>query len=129
VYCDPPYAPLSATASFAQYTARGFSALDQLWLQRAVTRAAKRGASVIVSNSSAPEIEALYGSAQAQRAGLMIRRVEARRAINSRADGRGAIAELIISNTQPGVPPAIRPKMARAGLARGLSQDTRARAR
>lgn len=43
VYCDPPYAPLSATASFAQYTAQGFSALDQLRLQRAVTAAFEAG--------------------------------------------------------------------------------------
>ena len=29
VYCDPPYAPISRTASFAQYTASGFTAFDQ----------------------------------------------------------------------------------------------------
>ena len=33
VYCDPPYAPLSRTASFAQYTAAGFGALDHRRLQ------------------------------------------------------------------------------------------------
>jgi DNA adenine methylase len=33
VYCDPPYAPLSRTSSFANYTADGFTAFDQRRLQ------------------------------------------------------------------------------------------------
>lgn len=43
VYCDPPYAPLSRTASFAHYTAGGFTSLDHVRLQRAVLAAARRG--------------------------------------------------------------------------------------
>ena len=80
VYCDPPYAPLSATASFAHYTAGGFSELDQRRLQHAVIAAAGRGAWVVVSNSSAALIERLYGAPEARRAGLDIHRVPARRA-------------------------------------------------
>jgi DNA adenine methylase len=34
VYCDPPYAPLSRTSSFANYTADGFTAFDQRRLQQ-----------------------------------------------------------------------------------------------
>jgi len=98
VYCDPPYAPLSRTASFAQYTARGFGAPDHERLQAAVIAAAGRGAIVLVSNSSAPEIERAYTARAARRAGLLVRRVPARRAINSRAALRGAVDELIITN-------------------------------
>ena len=36
VYCDPPYVPLSRTASFAQYTAAGFGSLDHVRLRTAV---------------------------------------------------------------------------------------------
>ena len=100
VYCDPPYAPLSRTASFAQYTAAGFHALDQRRLQTAILAAARRGALVLISNSSAPEIEAGYSGASARTAGLVVQRVPARRAINSRAARRGPVDELVITNAR-----------------------------
>jgi DNA adenine methylase len=111
VYCDPPYAPLSRTASFAHYTAGGFTAFDQIRLQQAVIMAARRGAVVVVSNSSAPEIVAGYSTADAVDAGLAVRRVQARRAINSRAARRGPVDELIITNAMPR-----KLRMARVGL-------------
>ena len=100
VYCDPPYAPLSRTASFAHYTAAGFHALDHRRLQIAIFAAARRGAIVLVSNSSAPEIEAWYSTPAARTAGLTIQRVPARRSINSRAARRGPVDELIITNAR-----------------------------
>ena len=117
VYCDPPYAPLSRTANFAHYTAGGFTAHDQRRLQQAVVGAARRGALVLLSNSSAPEIEAAYAGADARVAGLRVRRVPARRAINSRAARRGPVDELIITNTGPRDLPAPRTlRMAKARL-------------
>ena len=98
IYCDPPYAPLSRTANFANYTTGGFGALDQTRLQKAVIDAARRGAFVLMSNSSAPEVETAYASRAARLAGLEVRRVAARRAINSRAALRGPVDELIITN-------------------------------
>ena len=109
IYCDPPYAPLSPTARFAQYTAGGFSSLDHRRLQHAIVDAARRGAVVVVSNSSAPEIEAIYTSADARRAGLRVERVAARRAINSRAGSRGPVDELIITNAPAGLHGRTRP--------------------
>jgi DNA adenine methylase len=106
VYCDPPYAPVSRTACFASYTAGGFTSDDQIRLQRALVAAARRGASVVLSNSSTPDIESLYAEPEARAAGLRIERVKARRAINSRASGRGPIDELVITNV-------IRPRMLR----------------
>jgi DNA adenine methylase len=104
VYCDPPYAPLTRTASFASYTADGFTAFDQLRLQQAVTAACRRGARVVLSNSSAPEILRMYRMREAVAAGLTIRRVPARRAINSRASARGPVDELVITNVIPAGP-------------------------
>ena len=98
IYCDPPYAPLSPTASFAHYTAGGFGTADHVRLQEAVVAAARRGAVVLMSNSSAPEIVAAYGGRLAREAGLTIEHVRARRAINSRATLRGPVDELIITN-------------------------------
>ena len=100
VYCDPPYAPLSRTSSFANYTAEGFTAFDQRRLQQKVVAACKRGAFVVVSNSSAAEILSAYTTLDAQKVGLQVRPVPARRAINSKASSRGPVDELIISNVK-----------------------------
>jgi DNA adenine methylase len=107
IYCDPPYAPLSRTACFANYTAQGFGHDDQQQLQQALIVAARRGAPVVLSNSSAPEIERLYSTREARLAQLRVKRVYARRAINSRAESRGPIAELIVTNV-------LKPRMLRA---------------
>jgi DNA adenine methylase len=117
VYCDPPYAPLSRTASFAHYTAGGFSTFDQRRLQQAIIDACRRGAAVLLSNSSAPEILKLYASPEADRAGLRLTLVPARRAINSRATSRGAVNEVIVTNVRAAgelVVPAGKLRMAKA---------------
>ena len=116
VYCDPPYAPLSRTSSFAHYTAGGFSAFDQRRLQQAVIAACRRGARVVVSNSSASEIVRGYTTPDAQKARLAIRPVPARRSINSRASSRGPVDELIIANVRPRPLEDVRPRMAKAQL-------------
>jgi DNA adenine methylase len=116
VYCDPPYAPLSRTSSFANYTADGFTAFDQRRLQQKVVAACKRGAHVVVSNSSAAEILGAYTTTEALRAGLLVRPVSARRAINSKASSRGPINELIISNVKATALVRVKPQMAKARL-------------
>jgi DNA adenine methylase len=103
VYFDPPYAPVSRTANFTSYTGAGFNARDQQRLQRLIIRLAGRGCFVLLSNSTADEIAALYdGNAEASAVGLRAVRVPARRAINSNAARRGAIPEYLISNVAAG---------------------------
>ena len=99
VYLDPPYAPLNATARFTAYTAGGFDAAQQEALQRAVIDLAGRGASVLLSNSAAPQIRQLYARHRgARRAGLRATTVAARRAINSVSARRGPVREYLITN-------------------------------
>jgi DNA adenine methylase len=99
VYLDPPYAPVSRTAHFTSYTAGKFGADEQSRLQQAVVGLARRGASVLLSNSVAPDIRRLYAEdLDVQSAGLRAKKVAARRAINSRASGRGAVREYLITN-------------------------------
>jgi DNA adenine methylase len=99
VYLDPPYAPVSRTAYFTSYTTSGFGPGQQEALQRAVIDLAGRGAHVLLSNSVAPDISALYeDNVQARGAGLKTCRIEARRAINSSASGRGPVLEYLITN-------------------------------
>ena len=122
VYCDPPYAPLSRTSSFASYTATGFAALDQQRLTEAVVRACHRGARVVVSNSSAPEIESAYRTRAARQAKIAVYRVPARRAINSRGTARGPVDELIITNVRAVALTAVKPRMAKAQGSRPKAQ-------
>jgi DNA adenine methylase len=99
VYLDPPYAPVSRTSHFTSYTAARFGPDEQARLQKAVVRLARLGASVLLSNSVAPDIRRLYAdNVEARSAGLRARTVEARRAINSRASRRGAVREYLITN-------------------------------
>lgn len=99
VYLDPPYAPVSGTARFTSYTSGGFDTGQQELLQRTVIALARRGTRVLLSNSAAPQIRALYQRHRgAKMAGLKATTVAARRAINSRASARGPVREYLITN-------------------------------
>ncbi len=89
VYFDPPYHPLSATSSFTSYDRNGFSEDDQRKLRDVFAELARRDVHVMLSNSDTPLIRGLY-------ADFNVDRVYANRAINSKGNGRGKIAELII---------------------------------
>jgi DNA adenine methylase len=100
LYCDPPYAPLNRTSSFTAYTARGFGLDDQRRLQQMAIALARRGFHVVLSNSTAIEIDTLYASnIDAAAAGLRAHRVSARRAINSAGGGRGPVFEYLITTS------------------------------
>lgn len=92
VYFDPPYVPLSATSYFTSYTVEGFTKDDQLRLIDIALQLKKRGVSILMSNSSSART--LY---KKHKDSFDLRRVLASRAVNSRADRRGKIAELLIS--------------------------------
>lgn len=102
VYFDPPYAPLSRTANFRGYTGRLFADGDQQVLQQVVIALAQRGVTVLLSNSTAPLVTGLYeGNAETHAAGIAAWRFPARRAVNSNAEKRGSVEELVVSNRQP----------------------------
>jgi DNA adenine methylase len=91
VYFDPPYAPLSATSSFTSYTSKGFGIDEQTRLRDLARNLKKRGVHVLLSNSSAPSVRDLYAR------GFETIEVRATRRVNSRAAGRGAITEIVIT--------------------------------
>jgi DNA adenine methylase len=99
LYFDPPYAPLTRTANFTSYTSPRFDSGDHARLQQVVIALARRGCRVLVSNSTADEIAALYErDAGARAAGLRTVRIPARRAINSDPSRRGVVDEFLITN-------------------------------
>lgn len=90
VYFDPPYIPLSATSSFTSYTRHGFDIDAQTRLRDLALELKQRDVHVRLSNSSAPAVYELYEKH------FQIVEVSARRSINSKGAGRGAIKELFI---------------------------------
>lgn len=63
LYCDPPYAPLTETASFASYAKSGFSEREHRELAISCEEAAQRGAYVIISNHDTPFTREIYQNA------------------------------------------------------------------
>ncbi len=94
VYFDPPYHPMSKTASFTSYTAQSFLEKEQLELRDTVLELTKRGCFVMLSNSDAPFINEIYSGHK----GIRITKVQAGRAINSKGSGRGKITEVLVTN-------------------------------
>lgn len=91
VYLDPPYQPVSRTASFTGYTAESFGEEDQRRLSAVFRKLDEMGCRVMLSNSDTPFVRQLYQ-------GYDIQVVYARRAINSKPDKRGPVTELVIRN-------------------------------
>lgn len=91
VYLDPPYDPLSRTSSFTGYVKNGFSRDDQIRLRNCCIELDKKGVYFMLSNSATDFIKEIYKDFE-------IRIVNAKRAVNAKADGRGNVEEVIIKN-------------------------------
>lgn len=88
VYCDPPYAPVSATANFTSYTGGGFGPQEQIELAAAASGAAERGMPVVLSNHDVPLTRDLYAAARLQS-------FPVQRFISCNGARRGAARELL----------------------------------
>ena len=91
VYFNPPYHPLSVTSSFTSYTKEDFLAKDQERLAKTFERLTNKGCYVMLSNSYNEWVVSLYED-------YIVETVQATRMINCKAEGRGKIAEVIITN-------------------------------
>jgi DNA adenine methylase len=91
VYFDPPYVPVSATASFTHYTGQTFGPDDQRRLADVFAELSERGVYVMLSNSSTPLTRELYAT-RAVSSSV----VYASRKINCDGSKRGHVEELIV---------------------------------
>lgn len=91
VYLDPPYDPVSDTASFTGYNKGGFDKSEQVRLKKCCDDLTQRGVKFLLSNSATLFIQELY-------AGYTFKTVYAKRAVNSDADKRGFVQEVLIRN-------------------------------
>ncbi len=105
VYLDPPYLPLTKTASFTDYTRESFGYDEHVALAGEFRRLAGIGCTIVLSNSDSAKIRELYE-------GFDVQTIEASRSINCCASRRTGHTELVVTST-----PVIRRRIPRARLA------------
>jgi len=98
IYFDPPYRPISSTASFTSYSKYAFDDNEQKRLRKVYGLLNKKGAYVMLSNSDPKNInpednffDDLYGE-------YHIERLNATRLINCNAENRGIVTEILVTN-------------------------------
>ena len=98
MYFDPPYRPLNITSGFTSYTKEDFNDEDQIKLAEFYLKMDKNNIKLMLSNSNPKNtnkdddfFENLYKS-------FNINEIYAKRMINSKANGRGELSELLITN-------------------------------
>ena len=92
-YFDPPYKPLSITSSFNAYSKDSFDDNEQIRLAKYCEKIDTLGYQWVLSNSDPDDkfFDKLYNN-------FNIKRVFAKRSINSNPNKRGVLTELLITN-------------------------------
>jgi DNA adenine methylase len=91
VYFDPPYEPLTTTASFTAYTQSSFGAVQQDELSRYARTLRQRGVHIMLSNNDTERIRQLYQ-------GFTITTTRCARTIANKASQRVSVNEVIITS-------------------------------
>ncbi len=91
IYFDPPYDPVSETASFTGYDVNGFDKKEQIRLKKTLDDLTNRKCNVLLSNAYTDFIVDLYSEYKTTK-------ISATRAINSNATKRGKVDEILVKN-------------------------------
>lgn len=98
IYLDPPYKPISETSTFNSYYTGEFDDSEQIRLRDFCDTINKKGAKFMLSNSDPSSVNPENDFFDRIYSKYKIKRVKAKRNINSKADKRGEINELLITN-------------------------------
>ncbi|ACF13368.1 DNA adenine methylase [Chloroherpeton thalassium ATCC 35110] len=98
VYFDPPYRPISKTASFKAYSKQGFADNEQFQLAQLFKQLDLEGSKVMLSNSDPKNNDPNDNFFDEMYNEFNIVRVPARRMINSDPTKRGKINEIVVTN-------------------------------
>ncbi|WKU78436.1 Dam family site-specific DNA-(adenine-N6)-methyltransferase (plasmid) [Escherichia albertii] len=90
IFCDPPYEPLPNTEGFTNYSGHDFKFEEQKRLVSLLMDAHRRGAKILITNSGAPNIRALY-----QDSGFRVEPLFARRSVSCKGNTRGVAHDVI----------------------------------
>jgi DNA adenine methylase len=93
VYFDPPYVPLSSTASFTSYAKAGFGTDEQKHLAKVIHQLVENDVSVILSNSYTDLTMDIFAGT-----GLMFFKVSMMRSIAAKAQSRNSVYEVLATN-------------------------------
>jgi DNA adenine methylase len=91
VYFDPPYIPLTPTASFTSYSKLGFGLAEQERLAEAMRNLTNRGVKVMMSNSDTAVTRRIFSD-------FDLVTIEAPRVISSKSSTRGKVSEVVARN-------------------------------
>ncbi|WP_322909062.1 DNA adenine methylase [Mycoplasmopsis felis] len=91
VYLDPPYDNYENKITFTSYDQNNFNKSEQIRLFKVFQELDKKGVKLMLSNHNTEFIQNLYKD-------YKIFVVHAKRNINSKGDGRGAVEEVLIIN-------------------------------
>ncbi len=98
IYFDPPYRPISETAYFTSYIKDKFTDTDQFELASMFRELDKKGAKLMLSNSDPKNINPDDDFFDILYRDYYIKRIPARRTVNSVVTKRGEINELVVTN-------------------------------
>ena len=99
VYIDPPYRPINKTSNFTAYAKSGFNDVHQIELSQYYQHLSQNyGAKVMLSNSNPHNTDTQDNFFHDLYQDYNINLVSANRMINSNANKRGKITELVITN-------------------------------
>jgi DNA adenine methylase len=98
VYFDPPYRPISKTASFKAYAKDNFDDAAQRELAEVFQKLDEKGAKLMLSNSDPKNHDPKDNFFDELYKDYHIMRVPAKRMINSNANKRGSINEIVVKN-------------------------------
>ena len=92
VYLDPPYIPLTPSASFSAYAKEGFGEKDHQLLALTIDKLSEKGVFVLLSNSDTPLTRKIF------RNHLTLRRVLMRRTMSASGTNRKHVFEVLGMN-------------------------------
>ena len=98
VYMDPPYRPITKSAAFTSYTKSGFNDNNQKELKAWVDILNSNCAYCMLSNSDPKNSDVNDTFFDDLYSDYNIIRVNAKRSINSKGNGRGSITEILVKN-------------------------------
>lgn len=98
VYFDPPYRPLSKTSSFTSYSKTEFNDEEQINLSKFYKKVVNKGAFAVLSNSDPKNLDENDEFFDNLYKDFQIKRILAKRRINSIADKRNSINEILVNN-------------------------------
>lgn len=98
VYLDPPYRPITSSASFTSYSKFDFDDDNQIELANYYKRISKKGAKVLLSNSDPKNTDESDNFFDDLYSEFSIDRVFAKRSINRDGNKRGEVSEILVKN-------------------------------